>query len=274
MIDHSIDRDPARPDVGHGHFRVDEKRWDSTFFGRQIGSLSWTELPADRKAGRTELGRIAELSDAAGYSLVECHVGMTDFTLISLLEDIGFRVVDSRVRFLTRWTLADVPVTTPLDGAIRWAVPSDRDRIVELTHEGFTDNDKFCSRFKNPDYFSAGDTRRYFEAWIDSTAFEADAASAVLEIDNEVRGYFIYQVRGEYEELPVVKGILTAVAPNSRGANGHLAMQAFLYHRLGLSDWFLDNTTQLTNTPVIRNHIRSSKRLDEIVLTLYRRPAA
>ena len=165
---------PLHPRLTAGPF-VEAKQWDSEFFERLIGSLTWEAITPDEPAGRlSDLKDISALADSAGYALVECHVDISDFAVIASLEEVGFRLVDSRMRFLTRWGPGDVPETLPTVGSIRSATPEDRDRIVELTHEGFTQNDRFVSRFKNPDYFSADLTRRYFEAWIYSTAF-ADA---------------------------------------------------------------------------------------------------
>jgi hypothetical protein len=213
------------------------------------------------------LGRAA---DDAGHWVVECHLGVGDFSAAAALEHAGFRLVDSRMRFVTRLTVGDIPDTRLSRGRVLDASPADRDRIVELTHEGFTHNDRFTSRFKNPEYFSVDESRRYYEAWIDNSAFGEDSASAVFEVDGRIAGYFVYQVSGTRDDLPVVKGILAAVEPAQRGANAHLAMQAHLYRKLGFDEWYLDNTTQLTNLPVIRNHMRSGKLLEEVVLTFYR----
>lgn len=260
--------------VQGGGFRVDPKVWDSAFFECPTGSLTWSDEATRPDAAPTSeetVGEVCRLADEAGYALTECHVDVADLAVIARLEWAGFRLVDSRIRFLTRTDLRDVEPVEPKWGTIRTARPEDRDRMVELTHEGFTYNDRFISRFKNPEYYSEAQTRRYFEAWIDSTAFSSDAATAVFEAGGGVAGYFIYQVRGEYEGVPLVKGILTAVTSDQRGADAHVAMQAFLYGQFGLPECYIENVTQLTNAPVIRNHVRSAKRYESTALTFYRR---
>ncbi len=47
-------------------------------------------------------------------------------------------------------------------------------------------------------------------------------------------------------------------------------MQSFLYGQLGFGECYLDNTTQLANAPVIRNHVRSEKHFESTTLTFYR----
>jgi hypothetical protein len=259
--------------LGETTFSVSVKEWETEFFGRGFGSLRWNAVGAglpDESTLIDVFGRLGNASDHAGVSVLECHLDVRDFAAAAALESVGFRLVDSRTRFMTRWSAGDITDTEPTRGRVLDATRGHRDRIIELTHSGFTHNDRFVSRFKNRSFFTPDETRRYFEAWIDNTAFEDNSASAVFEVDGEIVGYYVYQADGVRSGLPVVKGILTAVEPEHRGANAQLAMQAHLYRKLGFSEWYLDNTTQLTNLPVIRNHMRSGKQLDEILLTFYR----
>jgi hypothetical protein len=254
-------------------FSIGIKEWETEFFGRTFGSLGWETVesgPFSFGPASDVFHSLGRAADEAGYRVVECHLGIADFSAAAALEHAGFRLVDSRMRFVTRLTVDDIPDTRPSRGRILDASPAHRDRIVELTHEGFVHNDRFTSRFKDPEYFSPDETRRYYEAWIDNSAFGEGSASAVFEVDGRIAGYYVYQAGGTRDGLPVVKGILAAVEPAYRGANAHLAMQAHLYRKLGFDEWYLDNTTQLTNLPVVRNHMRSGKLLEEIVLTFYR----
>ena len=259
---------PLRMDLGR--FSLGVKAWETDFFNRLFGSLTWGAADLSGSDG-DEIHRLCVRADAEGYQLTECHVDSEDFGMITTLEEEGFRLVDTRARFLTRWTRDLIPATKPTEGRVISAVPEHRQRMLELTHQGFTDNDRFVSRFKNLNYFTRDEARRYFEAWIDNSAFGDDSASAVYEVNGQTVGYYVYEAKGTHQGLPIVKGILTAVAPEHRGANAQLAMQAHLYRALGYSEWYLDNTTQITNKPVIRNHNRSAKYLSDIAFTFYRR---
>jgi len=252
------------------------KAWETAFFGRVFGTLAWqngSDAGFPNAETAAALHRLCASADTAGFAVIECHLDVADFAAAPVLESAGFRLVDSRIRFLTRWSAADIPETAPAAGRILDVTPDHRSRIIALTHLGFTDNPGFVSRFKNTDFFTGEETRRYFEAWIDGSAFASDAVTAVYEVDGEVVGYYVYQVRGANDGLAVVKGILTSVAAEHRGSGAQLAMQTHLYRRLGLAEWYVDNTTQLTNLPVIRNHMQSGKRLEQIALTFYRAAA-
>jgi hypothetical protein len=261
------------PPITRERFRVEPKEWDSAFFDRPIGALLWS---GDARASdidqldQSALDELCGAADAAGYRLLECQVDLVDLAMGSRVESAGFRLVDSRIRFLTRWNRDVSDSFEPRWGRIRAATVEDRDRIIELTHLGLTLNPQFVSRFKNRQYFTESDTRRYFEAWIDSSAFADDAVTAVFETDDGVSGFYIYRVAGEHDGLPLVKGVLTAVAPEQRGAGAHRAMQSFLYGRLGLDEYWIDTVTQLSNTALIRSSLRSGKRYEQAALTFFR----
>lgn len=269
---------PIRHEGACGVWSVDLKPWDSEFFARPIASLTW-ERQNDRigepSATVEALRAIVEQSDHAGFSIVECDLDVADLAIAWCLEEVGFRLVDSRIQFLTRFTRADIPDAQPTRGEVVDAAPWHRERIVELIHTGFTRNDHFISRFKNAEYFTPDETRRYYEAWFDNTAFASGAACAVFVDEGSVAGFYVYQARDEMDGLPVMKATLTAVDPEFRGAGAHVAMQAYLYRKLsrkfGWQEWYVDNTTQLTNTPVVRNHIASGKQPRALRLTFFRR---
>jgi len=250
------------------------KPWDTEFFSRPVASLFLER--ADRGAlAPHALGEgireICRAADSAGIELLECHLDLREFPAAALLEGLGFRLVDSRIRFLSHGSRDRIEAPHAGVGSVTSARPEDRDRIIALTHAGFTDNERFVSRFKNPDYFSPEETRRYFEAWIENTAFGEGSYTAVYRVEGRIVGYYIYQARGQEAGLPLVKGILTAVEKAHRGQNAQQRMQAYLYEQLGFDEWIIDNTTQLTNAAVIRNHIGANKHLEEIVLTFYRK---
>lgn len=90
----------------------------------------------------------------------------------------------------------------------------------------------------------------------------------IAEYDNTIASFFIIERVKDYENLPRFKGILTAVKKEHRGQKLHLAMQSHLYKHLGIEKFYLDNTTQLSNMPVIKNHIKSNRRLHQMSLTM------
>lgn len=75
---------------------------------------------------------------------------------------------------------------------------------------------------------------------------------------------------GLFQGIPLYKAILAAVNPDYRANSYHLHMQAYLYKQFPEKQFYLDNTTQLTNIATIKNHIKSQKKLNRIVLTFFR----
>jgi hypothetical protein len=49
-------------------------------------------------------------------------------------------------------------------------------------------------------------------------------------------------------------------------------MQSYLFQHMPRERFYVDNTTQLSNYAVIRNHIRGKRILDRIELTFFWKP--
>ena len=237
--------------------------FESKFFGRKIGLVDLTSLGSVPDGLGPDLAH--ELL-AGGWEIVEARVPFTLLQAIPVFEEVGFRSVDSRIAFATRVATSEFELAE--NPAIRDFQQADLPSVLGLTHANLTDNPKFVSRYKMEDVFGEGAARRWFEAWISQMVGSADSHCAVAEVDSEVVGFFVFGDGGTREGEPVLKGILTAVDPAHRGHRFHLAMQSYLLRRCGHEFVWIDNTTQLSNYPVINNHIRSDRRLDQCSLTL------
>jgi hypothetical protein len=248
--------------------------WESDFFGRRQGTVSLRIEPLRLTSSTTVASLLEALSEGAddlGYDLVELRVDASGFRFLSDLEDAGFRLVDSRVRFLTLLEKKELPTFPVQRGTIRQAHGADLSRILELTYAGFVRNPSFESRFKNPRYYGEGEAERYYAAWIENALRDDRAVFVAYEVEGKVEGYCIYR-RGEERHWSeaVYKGILEAVSPEFRGEKVQLAMQSYIYALLPEERWYVDNTTQLTNYAVMKNHVRFQKSLESIELVFYR----
>lgn len=253
---------------------LSEKEWDSEFFGRRIASLSLDhgELPRlAPDALRPALGSLVAWADGHDFELVETQLDVLGVSLVPLLEELGFRLVDTKITFLSRLSKAQIPEYPSVPGRISFAQRSHLESILELTHDGFSNNPEFVSRYHNPAYFSAEETRRYFTAWIKNHLGREGAYFVVWELQGKVVGYYIYRRDGDHEGVPKYKGILCTIAPEARGMKGHLAMQSFLYSYIPDDPFWVDNTTQLNNYAVIKNHVFSQKSFERMVLIFFRR---
>jgi len=249
------------------------KEWESRFIGKRFGLLKFDHqklLSTDKEMLREVLEKITSHADHEEFELVEFTTDVRAIGSIPHFVDFGFRLVDTRITFVT---LVDRRTIEPVRSSrwqLRLATIADLPSILEITKGSFVDNPEFCSRFKNRLYFSSAQSDKYFSAWIENH-LEADSTLfAVVQEQGRVVGYFFYIDAGEFQGKKLYKGGLTAVLPEFRGNRLHLVMQAFLYEQFPEDVFYLDNTTQLTNYAAVKNHISSNKKLDRIELTYFR----
>jgi len=245
--------------------RLMRKDWDSDFFGREVFSLEDPE--------RTGLAHLAvELAslDSAGTWATECHLVSADFAIAPTLEELGFRLVDSKMTFLSVRAHGDTPHVEVPYGLIRTATEGDLSAIDDMTTRHLVDNPDFHSRFKDRRLYSRDESIRYYAAWNQLVLDRQPELFAVWDSGAGVVAYFNYLRDGIRDDLPVFKGVLTAVEKEHRGHQAHNALQSFLFEQFGVDRFVLNNTTQVTNLAVVTNHIRARKQLHEAIFTFYR----
>ncbi len=242
--------------------KLKKKAWESDFFAKQIYELKISEIVS----GEAILEALSEVE----YDLVECNLDCQLILNVKTLEDIGFRTVDSRITFLTQINLEESKYLfeAPHGYKIRKYRPSDLEDIIQQTHYFLTNNDKFVSRYKNLDYFSDNDAELYFDTWIRYSIDDSDSITMVVEYKEQPVGFFIAKQQTPINGTPLLKGILTSVDLNHRGKQLHLVLQTTIFKEMNYTNFYLDNTTQLSNIAVIKNHITSSRKLKTLSLTL------
>jgi len=245
---------------------ITRKDWDSEFFGREI----WSADPTIALDAKT-LARILEEMDEREVWGIECHVPSSLFRVIPQLENAGFRLVDTRAVFRTEMDLSSSKnKQDDGNGSVRFATKQDYEAILEITDQTFVSGEKpFPSRFNNRGLFSENEAKRYYRAWITNNFDENERLCSVFEVEGEVVGYFLYGIDDSTNPV-TLKGLMAGVRPEQRGSGAHLRMQHLILNELPYHTVLLDNTTQVTNIPVIRNHIRSSRWLKDTLFTFYR----
>ncbi len=235
------------------------KPWESEFLGINYYSLELNRV----------IGSLHDQLKKTDFDLVICDINLQEIISIQHLESVGFRTVDSRITFLTLIDLAENSYFFEAEEyVVRTFEKKDLEKIIALTHSYLTDNPDFVSRYKNLHYFKPNTARRYFETWIINSIKSEKTTTIVAEIGDEVVGYFIIEDKGFQDDFPLLKGVLTTVEKNHRGKNLHLAMQSKIYKSLNCQKFYLDNTTQLSNIAVIKNHIKSNRKLSHLTLTM------
>lgn len=248
--------------------------WETRFFGRRMGRMVIT---ADAAAGlspehwREAVAQVAAEADA--YQLVQVHLDVRHLALAPPLEEAGFRLVDTRISFLTRLDRRRLERCGPPVGEVRLATREDLPDLLALTRRRLTDNPEFHSRYKDPTYFSHEEADRWFAAWVENDLADPCSQVAVWVMDGRPVGFFGYQQQGDKEGLPLYKSTVAAVEEAQSGRKAHVFLQTILFDGMSAEEVWVENTTQLANTPVIHNNFLLGRRLDRIELTFFRIPA-
>lgn len=262
------------PDLSDPIISVVPKEWESNFFKRSFAVLEVAELflsSLDAKMLKLLLTELFNTTDKKNINLIELSMDSRGFGLIPTLEAAGFRLVDSKVCFFTLIDRLKTERFDPAVGSLEMAQPEDLPAIIELTKTAFCHNPNFFSRFKHPHYFSTKESENYYSAWITNHFDDPKSLMAVVRDKGAVQGYFFYRKDGMREELPVYKGMLAAVAPDYRRYKSHLALQTFLFDQIPQGRFLVDNTTQLTNFPILKNHITAQRQLQSVTFIFYRK---
>ena len=256
--------------------KLEEKEWETKFFGRKFGVFTINHNSMEtlnKEIINDAINALLKKADEQQYHILELQLDILGLNIVSTLEDKGFRLVDTKISFLTLMNKINIEPLSSKYFKVVLATIDDAKAILDLTSQSFPANKQFFSRFKNREYFSEDESRRYYVAWVMNFLNDKDTLFAVLKtiLGKKVVGFFIYKKAGCFDGKPIYKGILTAVVPNYRGQQFHLLMQSFLYGLFPEEQFFIDNTTQLTNFATVKNHMRSQKRLKRIELIFYRR---
>lgn len=249
------------------HFK--SKDWDSQFFRRPIYGAELNHLLSDDDATvlREELATLSKDK----HSLVEARVRSTFFANIPILEDLGFRLVDSRLEFRTKTRKTDFEAETCREN-LRWFKESDWASVCNLTTSQFVDNPSFQSRFNNRMYFSRNESERYYLQWHRWALDVPNPLFCIWETDNQLSGFYSIVRKFSSAGLPEYKVALAAVRPGSLPSGMQNEMQFWLFRNAPDDEWETINSPALTNIAGLKNNIRAGKHLNYVEAYLFWRP--
>ena len=240
--------------------------WDSNFFGRDFYFLD-AQSEIDYEQLEVDLNYL----DINGTFGVMCQINIRSIDVIPQLELLGFRLVDSRMEFVTHTVRGNQDIVAPV-GEFRRYESKDWDGLVDLTLSSFVDNPQFKSRYTNRDIFSREESLRYFLQWhhwvLDTSP---DLFLSWIDGDKYVGFYSILRHPDPKTSLPRYKVGLAAIDPGYRSHNGQNLMQGWLFRETADSEWTTVNSPQLTNTSGVKNNIRSGKEFKSIELFFFRK---
>lgn len=240
--------------------------WESDFLQRNLWRLTLGAGTSEQTWAEDILPKLNGLPEDA---LVEAVVDATCISMVRLLEDQGFRLCDSKFQFLTRVKadqLPPAPATLPEGHSIRNYRETDLQAILDITQKELVQNPMLVTKFKSP-WFPSETPSRWYSAWMKDVLSRGAHCSVLLNQVEDVAGFFAYLRAGSRDNVPVFKGILSTISKPSRGNRVHLALQDFLFrNQFECSEFWLDNTTQISNTPIFKNHFQSGRQPHSIQL--------
>jgi hypothetical protein len=248
-------------------YSLERKSWDSEFFEKEIYALRGIEAGVRVDALDRDLARL----DERGAFGVEAHLNIRSMATIPDLEELGFRLVDSRMEFITRTTRRPDDVA-PERGTFRRFVQDDWEALVDLTRRSFVENPAFLSRYNNRWLFTPEESLRYYVEWHHWVLRTSpDLFLSWVDGDRYVGFYSILRKSNATTGIPDYKVGLAAIEPDYRALKGQNLMQAWLFHNTPDPEWTTINSPQLTNTSGLKNNIRSGKNFVAVELFFFRK---
>ena len=252
--------------------------WEASFFGFPIEELKvgTCELTVDQVTAQ-----LAELVECIEEdTLLKVAVDASHLHAIPWLERRGFELWETRFLWLTTWSRDQLrekhSLKTQLSGdRMVWATASHHEAILRMTNVHLAKSASVVNRFDSP-FYPEGSAEKWYANWISHVLQNPEAMVAVAEHgeQGEVAGYFIYLPGKPKGDTAVYKGILSVIDPKHRGRNLHVHLQQFLFEEMAKrhEQVTLDNTTQVSNYPVIRNHAKSGRRPEQVEFIMFRGP--
>lgn len=249
----------------HSFTRLD---WESNFFGRPIFGIDLL-----KPITREDTDQLYQEMNHLGVyprTLFQVRVRSTSFDSIHMLEDIGFRLVDSRLEFATRTRRLDYVDTGRLPvGQLRWFQESDLQGIEKLTSSQFSLNASFKSRFNNRRYFTQAESHAYYMAWHQLALKNEYPLFCVWENNGNIVGFYSIIRQPTEVEFPLYKVGLAAVEPDFRSLGAQNQMQYWIFSNSPDSEWTTINSPALTNISGLKNNIRAAKELSHVEFILF-----
>ena len=248
--------------------------WEASFFGFSIQEIKVGTDPDDNLA--SEL--LSTIEQAEDDALLKVSVDAQQLHVLPLLERQGFELWETRFTWLTTWSRAqlrqnhDLKPKLPGDRVV-WGSERHQQAILDMTNEHLAKSTAVVNRFDSP-FYPEGSSETWYAKWITRSCKTPGAGGGGRTRRNrEVAGYFIYLPGEPQDGVDVYKGILSVIPPASR-PKPHVHLQQFLFEEMAKRHErvTLDNTTRVSNYPVIRNHAKSGRRPDHIELVMFRGP--
>jgi ribosomal protein S18 acetylase RimI-like enzyme len=231
--------------------------WDSELFGLPMGRVDLLWSSSNSFASYVALvDSVVKDAKSTGIKHLSCRVDLGAEPLIRVLEDVGFRFVD------TLQTLSMTPQPQSLSSEVRNFRDSDRVALVELTQESFGSRNRFLADpFLDPKKGS-----QVYEKWANN-CFSGKRGSflKVSEVGNTPAGYVacLQDKIALAENLSVTTGMidLIAVSKDFRGAGLGMGLVRAAQNWAAENCQILTVGTRCDNFPALSLYLRAGFQL-------------
>jgi|GEM_PF-468211 len=228
--------------------------WDSRIFGLKMAKIDPMVLKGtgslSRESGALLLERILRHCEAEGISHLSTRVDTKDILSIHLLEDQGFRLVDTLVTYLHNlrdFTRDDLEP----DHLVRPFQPSDFAPMKDLARKAFSNKGDMLSRFYADPHLPDEKCDEFYGVWLENSVQRNEADKVfVAELDQTPVGFITCKINpGIHHLLGVKIGYtpLTAVLPEVRKQGVYTSLKKAAMGWLKDRVDFLESRTPISN---------------------------
>lgn len=209
--------------------------WDSDHFDLEVWRLThlgvWGSAPAQREAACALCEWIVQQARRRGADTIHTWIPLDDLPVIHVLEDSGFRVMESQVLWLFDLTRQPLPPRRTT-AVVRPHRSQDQEAIIDLARRVYT---PIPDRFHADPHLPQAACNELYAAWM-RNACRGEAADfvAVVEIDGVLAGYGSLRYAGDREGLcnvRIAQFLLGALEPAFRRSGAYDDMMT------GMLEW-------------------------------------
>jgi hypothetical protein len=239
---------------------IELKTWDTEFFKRNIYSVNFFDYDfIDKNSFTDKFSNLFLFIDKEKEGLFEIVIDSQKMPFLSIIESNGFRLVDTKISFETEIQKSNprnYSFSVPAGYSIKQYEKQYLNDLLQIGYDYLIGDKNLYSRYKS-DYYSADECELYYSTWIkNSLADENTYCSIIVEENSNIaKGFFIYNKH----KPRTYKGILVSISPELRGNNLHLGLQEYIFNGIQDDSFIVENATQLSNLPVIKNHFLSKR---------------
>jgi hypothetical protein len=251
-------------------FSLTSSEWESSFFKKKMGLIHTDD--AILKASKVDqviqaLKNTIHQGEKEKYNILQLIIDSSLYELMLYILETGFFLVDTQIIFRTEIVKSLLPVESYL--TCRAVNDNDLPEIIKLTHDSFTNNPDFYSRYKNLKYFTHSQTKNYYEVRAKNYIYLKNSISTVCEAFNNLLGFTIISPIGSINNMQLYKVILSAVKANYKGKGIYSKLSNYSLNQIPGNTFLLENTTQLNNIPMLKNYLKLNKSLHKIEYICY-----